>query len=134
MLGNGDAATDCENDEAVRAAYVDGNIQVNTKYISKYFNIDIYTEKQDLDYLGYQYFQTLLYEKTFQHLSYVVQENNVQVYSQRFLDLSNLSFFNFGQILRYYSIEEPPTLSNIIYMDGWYMKCQLKQSMKHTTE
>ena len=63
-----------------------------------------------------------------------MQENNVQVYSQRFLDLSNLSFFNFGQMLRYYSIEEPPTLSMIQYMDGWYMKCQLKQSMKHTTE
>ena len=80
LLGNGDAATDCENNEAARSAYVDGNIQVNTKYISKYFNIDIYTETQDLEYLGYQYFQTLLYEETFQHLSYVVQENNVQVY------------------------------------------------------
>ena len=44
LLGNGDAATDCENDESLRSSYVDGNIQVNTKYISKYFNIDIYTE------------------------------------------------------------------------------------------
>ena len=48
--------------------------------------------------------------------------------------MSNFSFFNFGSNLRYYSIEEPPTLSKIVYMDNWYMKCQLKQSMKLTTE
>ena len=40
-------------------------IQVNTKYIGQYFNIEIYNEYSDLDYLGYQYFQTLLYEETF---------------------------------------------------------------------
>ena len=72
LLGNGNATTDCENDEVVRAGYVDGKIQVNTKYISKYFNIQIYNEYSDLDYLGYQYAQTLLSENTLQHLSYVV--------------------------------------------------------------
>ena len=103
---------------------MNGQIQANTKYISKYFNIDTYTETQDLNYLGYQYFQTLLYENTFQHLSYVVQKNNVDVYDQRFIDLSNmkLSFLNFGSRISFYSIEEPPTLSEIVAVDGWYMK------------
>ena len=63
MLGKGNQAEECEPKEDIDT-YVDGLVQVNTKYISKYFNIDVYTKKKKLEYIGYQEYNTLLWKSS----------------------------------------------------------------------
>ena len=50
------------------------------------------------------------------------------------MDLSNLSFFNFGNVLHYYSVENPPTIHRIVPIPGCFLKTAMKQSNKSSEE
>ena len=46
----------------------------------------------------------------------------------RFMDLSNFSFFNFGETLTYYSVDQSPTFTDMKTKQGYMFTTVLRQS------
>ena len=94
--GIGNKETDCETDEEIESN-ISGKVAANTKFISEYFNIDEFAKHPgSMDFIGCQPTSTLLFWGVSRMQTYTVQKNKVNVFSQRFMDLSNFSFFNFA--------------------------------------
>ena len=94
---------------------MDGKVGVRTKFITQYFNIENYEEYGTvLDYIGLQENYFLVWTQMTATLTYIVQQNTIDVYSSRFFDLSSLSFFNFGDRFITYFVESTPKLAWLI--------------------
>ena len=105
----GDPSQDCELDTLNVNNYIDGKIGVRTKYITQYFTIDNYMDDgTKLDYIGLQESFNLIWIEKAATLTYSVQQNTIDVYDSRFLDLSSMTFFNYGDRFVTYSVEGTP--------------------------
>ena len=87
-----------------------------------------------MDFIGYQMSSAMHFWGESRMQTYAVQHNRVNVYTQRFMDLSDFSFFNFGHVLNYYSVEDPPTIHRIVPVTGCFLKKMLRQSNKSSEE
>ena len=93
----GKAEDSCITDTKLIENYIDGKVAIRTKFITQYFNIENYEELGSiLDYIGLQENYFLVWASQAATLTYWVQQSVISVYSNRFFDLSNLSFFNYG--------------------------------------
>lgn len=83
---------------------------MRTKYITQYFNIDNYLEYgNQLDYIGLQENYFLVWSAASVTLTYTVQQSIINVFINRFFDVSSFSFFNFGDEFTTYSVDNPPS-------------------------
>ena len=67
-------------------------------------------------------------------LTYWVQQSVISVYSNRFFDLSNLSFFNYGDEFTTYSVDSPPTSTVLEQRSERYLTVMVLQGPQQTQE
>ena len=111
---------------------------MNTKLIGQYFNIENFVETENdydyfnhdhpMEYIGYQQTSSLLSVGVSRLQSYTVQQHQVCIFKNRFMDLSSFSFFNFGDMLTYYSVHESPIFTDMKTKQGYLFTTVLRQS------
>ena len=74
-----------------------------------------------LDYIGLQENFNLIWIAKAATLTYSVQKDTIDVYDSRFLDLSSMTFFNYGERFITYSVEGTPNYSELLQETGVYI-------------
>lgn len=94
--------------------YVGDKVQIYMQFIAQYFNLDTYVETEMLDYTGlYPVDNYLLKGENPFRAVYVIQSLEIDVFLQRFFDLSSFSFFNFAESFEVYETSNSPAISSI---------------------
>lgn len=85
-----------------------------------------------MDYIGLQENYFLVWTSAAATLTYWVQQSVISVYSNRFFDLSNLSFFNYGDKFTTYQVESPPTANILEQKPERYLTVMVLQGPQQT--
>ena len=79
-------------------------VQLNTKFITEYFNGPYYAKNHKFEYLVKYRIETDIQPNMTYFKKYSVVQNQVSFFKEKFIDLSSFSLFNFAEELEYYIV------------------------------
>ena len=77
-------------------------------FLTQYFNLEHFLKTDELDYTGMMPGETLIVSDEPIIQTFVIEQENLSLLLERFIDLANFSVFNFGNKFTLYSCEFPP--------------------------